>query len=138
MNVLWEWCFWEGSKLSRPFWWVNCWYSQWRKTGYCLFICLIFFNLMKLWNESWSRISWNAKGLAIFSKTQPFFLSNCSSNCCKILVNFEFWKNWFWQFLPVLLLLQKSRFSGIFILLPSDIFSWFLEQTILILMYPTL
>lgn len=49
----------------------------------------LFVFLMEFWNEYWSRTSWNATGLAILSKTQPFFLTKCSSNCCKILVNFQ-------------------------------------------------
>lgn len=29
------------------------------------------------------------QGLLFLSKTQPFFLTKCFSNCCKILVNFQ-------------------------------------------------
>lgn len=57
-----------------------------------------------------------------------FFLNKCSPDYCKLLVNFEFSKSWFCQFLPVLsLLLWKREFYGVLILLfslMSSLWKW--------------
>lgn len=49
------------------------------------------------------RASLNATKLAILTEIQLIFLNKCFLDYCKLLVNFQLWKIWFWHFLPVFL-----------------------------------
>lgn len=103
-------------------------------------VCLFFFNLMELWNEYWSRTSWNATGFAIsFPRLSHFSWLNAS----QIVVRF-------WLISRVLKKLILTIFTCVIAFIKEQIlrylypafllmfFSWCLEQTILILMCPTL